>query len=49
MEDAKVQVLFAEALIVDAASLRFPAWDITAAAAALTTNRNTGRMIKSRT
>ena len=39
-----VQLLFAEALIVDdAANLRFPAWDTTAAAA-LTTNRNIERI-----
>ena len=37
--NAKVQLLFDVSLIVDAAVLRFQAWD-TAAAAALTTNRN---------
>ena len=44
MLKAEVQLLFAEALIVDdAANMRFPAWDTTAAAA-LTTNRNIGRI-----
>ena len=43
---AGVQLLFAEAglIVYDAANLRFPAWDTTAAAA-LTTNRNIGCII----